>query len=257
MSWRVARSLNVLRDEVDRLAPGRSTASDGTIGDAAHQTGASDHNPNPAGVVCGMDLTHDPENGADMGRISEHIRTHRHPALKYVIFNRRIASASTGWAWRAYGGSNPHTKHMHVSVGVGPDGRSTGPYDDTSSWGLASEGDEMFCKKGDNGPVVKALQVRLKNLGFSIGSAGVDGDYGASTQAALRAACQAVNPTTGADGSVYDHNTMFYVDVLMARKYGGGGQPGPAGPQGPKGDPGAAGVTMPQVLGELTRRIAS
>src|SRR5690606_14777101 len=125
-----------------------------------------------------------------------------------------------------------HTRHMHVSVGVGPDGRSTGPYDDTSPWGLTG-GSEMFCRRGDKGPAVKALQVRLKNLGYDLGAAGVDGDYGAATQAALRAACREVYPNTSADGSVYDHNTMFYVDVLMARKYGGGGQPGPRGPEGP------------------------
>lgn len=35
--------------------------------------------------------------------------------IKYIIFDRRIWSASTGWAQRQYNGSNPHDKHLHVS----------------------------------------------------------------------------------------------------------------------------------------------
>ncbi|GAA2775033.1 hypothetical protein [Saccharopolyspora taberi] len=136
MDWRPAESLNTLIAELDALAPRRSRASDGLKGDAAHQSRRSDHNPNTAGVVCAADLTHDPANGADMDRISDHLIAHRHPALKYVIFNRLIAGAHTGWNWQRYEG-NPHSQHMHVSVGAGEDGQSTGPYDDRAPWGLA------------------------------------------------------------------------------------------------------------------------
>jgi hypothetical protein len=135
--WRAARSLDVLKDEIDAIAPGRSTRSDGTIGDAAHQASASDHNPNDQGVVCARDFTHDPGSGADMQRISRRIVAVLPPALKYVIWNRQIWSrARAADGWRRYTGSSPHTEHMHVSVGRGPDGHSTGPYDDTSTWGL-------------------------------------------------------------------------------------------------------------------------
>lgn len=137
MAWRVARSLEVLRAEINAIAPNRSTASDGSIGDTAHQASWSDHNPNSAGVVCARDFTHDPGDGADMNKIAAAIVAANPPALKYVIWNRRIWQGS----WQPYYGSNPHTAHMHVSVGDGPDGRSTGPYDDTSPWGLI-EGDE-------------------------------------------------------------------------------------------------------------------
>lgn len=140
-SWRVAASLEVLRAELNALAPTRSTRSDGAIGDKAHRATASDHNPNDANVVCARDFTHDPGSGADMHRISRRIVAVRPPALKYVIWNRQIwsrARASEGW--RRYTGSNPHTKHMHVSVGRGPDGDSTGPYDDVSPWGLLATG---------------------------------------------------------------------------------------------------------------------
>ena len=44
MAWRVARSLDVLLGQLNALAPERSKASDGSIGDAAHASRSSDHN---------------------------------------------------------------------------------------------------------------------------------------------------------------------------------------------------------------------
>lgn len=136
---RPAKSLDVLLDEINTIAPDRSKASDGWIGDTAHQAEASDHNPNTAGVVAARDYTHDPKRGADMRAISEYIRTHRPRVLKYLIFDRRIAGAWTGWKWTPYTGSNSHDKHMHVSVGQGADGSSRAPYDDTTPWGVREE----------------------------------------------------------------------------------------------------------------------
>lgn len=138
LSWRVARSLSVLRRQVDGLAPGRSKASDGTIGDAAHASRDSDHNPwvvdAGVGVVTAMDITHDPAHGCDAGALAQRIVAGRDPRVKYVISNRRIAnSASIGgaapWTWRPYGGSNPHEKHVHVSVKA-----QRAAYDDESPW---------------------------------------------------------------------------------------------------------------------------
>lgn len=114
----------------------------------------------------------------------------------------------------------------------------------------------LFCEYGDSGEAVKALQVRLDNLGYYSGT--VDGIYGAGTKSALRAACLKVNPTTTADGSSYNAWTIFYIDVLMNRKYGVGqvgpqGPAGPAGPPGPIGPQGAPGPQGPQGLpGTLT-----
>lgn len=136
MSWRLAKSLEVLRAEFDTRAPDRNKASDGTIGDENHQGRPSDHNPNADGVVCAMDITHDPAHGLDMDPISDQLVAEpRHPALKYVIFNALIAGTHTNWQWQQNSG---HTQHMHVSVGVGEDGQSTGPYDDTSAWGISN-----------------------------------------------------------------------------------------------------------------------
>jgi hypothetical protein len=134
-AWRLARSLETLRNQVNAAYPRRSKASDGTIGDASHAASASDHNPNRNGVVCALDLTHDPTNGFDAHALAEHLRTHRHPNLRYIISNARIAGWWTNWQWQP---SSGHTNHVHISVGtlgVG-DGQTYDRYDDTTNWNL-------------------------------------------------------------------------------------------------------------------------
>lgn len=117
MSWRLARSLETLRDQINKLAPGRSKASDGTIGDAAHSSRTSDHNPDSRGVVCALDLTHDPEDGMDAQVLADVLVASRDPRIKYIIWNKQIVSPTTSpWKWRKYTGANPHTKHVHISV---------------------------------------------------------------------------------------------------------------------------------------------
>lgn len=102
-------------EEATRLHPKRSRLSDGILGDQSHQARKSDHNLGNA-----WDLTHDPGDGVDCNTLAERIVTRAKTGLevraKYVIWNRRIASAEHGWRWRPYTGSNPHTKHMHVSI---------------------------------------------------------------------------------------------------------------------------------------------
>ena len=136
--WRVAKSLDVLLKQVNTRSPGRSKASDGSIGDAAHASRNSDHNPwiieAGVGVVSARDITHDPANGCDAGLLAEAIRASRDPRVKYVIWNRRIANSSAigsqpAWEWRPYGGSNPHNHHVHISVKS-----DKANYDSTESW---------------------------------------------------------------------------------------------------------------------------
>jgi hypothetical protein len=72
--WRGAKALFRLRDQINATFPGRNKASDGLIGDAAHATRASDHNPwvidNGVGVVTAIDITHDPMQGCDAGALA-------------------------------------------------------------------------------------------------------------------------------------------------------------------------------------------
>lgn len=134
---RKAQSLEVLAKQLDTLFPNRMKP-DGWIGDAAHAARKSDHNPNAAGVVQALDVSHDPANGLDGGSLADKLLASRDPRIKYVISNGRIgASYATGGAmpytWRPYTGANSHHAHFHVSV---KDEASF--YDDPSAWVLGS-----------------------------------------------------------------------------------------------------------------------
>lgn len=138
-AWRPAKSLTTLLNQVNKEYPKRSKASDGLIGDQSHASGPSDHNPNSKGVVCALDITHDPKNGVDTYKMADSIRKKPTIDLKYIISNRKIAERENGFKWRPYGGSNPHDHHMHVSVGRGPDGQSVQPYDNKVKWNIEEE----------------------------------------------------------------------------------------------------------------------
>ena len=126
MSWRLARGLEKLRQQVNAKYPNRSKRSDGTIGDRAHASRASDHNPRH-GIVHALDLTHDPRN-LDVHALADRLRASRDSRISYIISNRRIASAKNGWAWRRYTGSNPHSGHMHISIRGNPSADNTGSW---------------------------------------------------------------------------------------------------------------------------------
>jgi hypothetical protein len=134
---RQAHSLDVLLAEVNKLAPHRSKASDGGLGDQAHASRVSDHNPNAAGVWRARDVTHDPKHGCDADVLAASVaaKLGKHPALgpgAYVIRNRRIISTNRlHEGWRPYTGSNPHVKHVHVSVATAAAG-----YDSTKPWSI-------------------------------------------------------------------------------------------------------------------------
>ena len=133
MAWRLAHALSTLRKQIDSAHPKRSKRSDGTVGDLAHSKRKSDHNPNRAGVVQAIDLTHDPQGGFDSYRFAELLRTQRDSRIKYVISNGKIFNSTQHpWQWRKYNGSNPHSAHVHVSVRDNP-----GAYDDTRNWTIS------------------------------------------------------------------------------------------------------------------------
>ena len=118
MSWTLHPALEKLREQINAKWPERSRVSDGTKGDARHAASKSDHNPNAEGVVCALDITHDPKHGVDCTFLAEALRESRDPRIKYVIWNKRIFSSTIQpWMWRPYNGSNPHTRHVHISVG--------------------------------------------------------------------------------------------------------------------------------------------
>lgn len=128
MSWRLAKSLEQLRIQLNALHPTRSKISDGSIGDAAHSARTSDHNPDAHGVVAAIDITHDPANGVDGHVLATQLTVD--PRAKYVIFAGNIWKARTK-QWEPYHGANRHDHHVHVSV-------KPENYDNVEPWALVA-----------------------------------------------------------------------------------------------------------------------
>jgi hypothetical protein len=134
-NWRVARALDTLLGQLNAMAPRRNKASDGSIGDADHQNRNSDHNPwYGPGIVTARDFTHDPGGGLDCHWLADRLIGTGDGRIKYVIWNRRIWQ---GGRWTSYGGPNPHTSHLHLSVQPNPS------CDDTRPWDLGIEEEDM------------------------------------------------------------------------------------------------------------------
>lgn len=194
MAWRLASALVDLRNEVNTRWPDRDKTSDGTIGDAAHASRSSDHNPwvkdaTGVGVVRAIDIDVD---GIDSGWLAEYLRQRGRdgdPRLTnggYVILNRRITNDDFS-GWHAYTGSNPHTSHVHVSF-------SRTRYDDRGSWGIAGGSDPApeppsgrpVLEEGSTGDAVAELQEFLNRVYPAYSDLAVDGEFGPKTAAVVR-----------------------------------------------------------------------
>lgn len=173
MSWRVAKAIQQLFEELNAAAPKRSKASDGTIGDAAHASRTSDHNPwvkdrNGVGVVTAGDFTDDDGDGADMSKLVDYFTKVSHDdRIKYLIHRGRIyssypAGGYPAWAARPYSGPNAHMQHLHVSVNS-----EAKHYDDDSSWGVRKALNPPYVlrrvlNQGDRGADVARLRRKLE-----------------------------------------------------------------------------------------------
>lgn len=133
----LSRGAARLRTQMNQTFPKRDTRSDGWLGDKAHSSRVSDHNPDRNGIVHAVDLDADfGDPRKDMAQLlAEQLAVHAKGGsksgkrVKYVIYNRQIWSAKSGWKARKYTGSNPHTTHVHVSVTTASDS-------DGSAWSL-------------------------------------------------------------------------------------------------------------------------
>ena len=114
-----------LRDQIDRRWPRRDKSSDGWIGDKAHASRASDHNPNKAGVVHAIDIDENLgtyANGRTARLLANQLLDYAASGLpgssrlKYVVYENRIASGTyrkTFFRWRH--GKYGHEAHIHIS----------------------------------------------------------------------------------------------------------------------------------------------
>jgi hypothetical protein len=208
MTWRVARSLDVLLNQLNAAYPRRSRLSDGSIGDTNHLAEGwdqSDHNPwypKPnGGIVTARDYTHDPANGVDIDRFSDELAASRDPRIKYIIANRYILDSRpqfNPWKWMPYGGSNPHDHHLHLSV------MDNVLCDDTRPWQIpmlgsthppapgpgpipASDWTSLpSIEYGNTGEPVKRAQTWFNKMFPAYSKLVVDGAYGDATTAVVK-----------------------------------------------------------------------
>lgn len=140
MAWQRARNMDRLRTDALAVWPGMTIFD---IGDTAHASGRSGHNPDdtvlPEGgtaelsdpdvkqEVRALDFMLGPEfTAADARELVAALRDPRsRRRLYYVIYDRRIYRRDGSDS--AYTGSNPHTDHVHAS-GWWEDDENTTPW---------------------------------------------------------------------------------------------------------------------------------
>lgn len=166
MTWpvdpRPAKALLALVGEVNTRFPNRSKASDGMLGDAAHATRDSDHNPwvqdGSVGVVTAVDITDGSAPGvpeiADL--IVSTLVSRRDQRVKYIIHEGTIwrsydKPGIPAWTPAPYTGSNGHFQHVHVSVLP-----EKVHYDSTAPWGIT-----MPATPVNRVPMVNRARVRV------------------------------------------------------------------------------------------------
>lgn len=143
MAWRLAESLKKLREQVNAAYPNRDKSSDGAIGDAAHASRSSDHNPwvkdsKGQGVVTAIDIDEDLSPSNTVMPMIQSIIASRDPRVKYIIYEGKMCSSYPAqgfkaWTWRPYSGKNPHRHHAHISVNPSPY-----HYDNRAEWNIGS-----------------------------------------------------------------------------------------------------------------------
>lgn len=183
MSWYLAHSIRRAFDEANARYPNRNKASDGTIGDQAHSSRTSDHNPCSChGVVHAGDFTDDPRAGFDAHGWVRNLSRHGDARIKYWISNGKIWNpTSSAWGTyqrlraeghsrleaarmalpgeRTYSGSNGHYQHAHISIKHSDQARNDGStwfYSDLTQFDPATppqEDDDVAYRYEINGQI--------------------------------------------------------------------------------------------------------
>jgi hypothetical protein len=186
MAWFKAAWIDPFFSALDTIAPNRDRRTDGTIGDLAHSTGTSGHNPDDtAGVKAERtDADTRPEvRAADAGIVLRTAITMQQVVdailayppdrnrLIYIIFDGYVYSAGSGWARRKYTGADPHRTHVHLSghPDADNDGRpwqsilSLTKEDDMSEWTFVqqSDADQWKLSQGTAGYAGQARDTAL------------------------------------------------------------------------------------------------
>jgi hypothetical protein len=128
VAWKPVAAIPVLFHQINDKWPTRDKATDGVIGDAAHQSRISDHNPDSHGWVHAMDIDKDLDahdaNAAEKlaNELLTYARTKQPGSerLKNIVYRDRVASGTYPneyWTWRP--GTYGHFDHIHISFTTG------------------------------------------------------------------------------------------------------------------------------------------
>jgi len=127
MGWVKVKWIPKLFAAFDALWPNRNRSQDGTIGDTAHQSSVSGHNPDDtagskperedADNIAEVRAADVDARGVNMQAVVDAIVSDPNERKRfiYIIFNGYIWSASNGWRKAKYNGSDQHTTHAHFS----------------------------------------------------------------------------------------------------------------------------------------------
>lgn len=208
-----------LRNQINNRWKNRDKASDGWIGDSAHQARISDHNPDSKGLVHAIDIDEDLRGSkndnvwlADQIIANARMKRAGSDRLKYVVYENQIASGtyqSTFWTWR--GDNFGHDIHMHISFTTKGenDGMDFTIPILTTGRGGAWDGVTPFYDvladaiKADQATTATwRLACRLKELGFYEGSVAPEG-----LQKYPKIAVRAMQDYMGWDRRDYDQKT--------------------------------------------------
>lgn len=209
MAWHLNNAQQKLHDQLKVKHPGIII---GTIGDAAHQGGPSQHNPDDDDTVdaidpmVGKNYTFT-EAQADVDAL---VRS-RDRRIRSLIWNGHIISSIVDpWKWRVYTGSNdPHTGHWHMDTVQALE-------DDGSDWDLGEERIQTVgIKFGDNDEDVAFWQLVHNRARVIHGSPAPevdpDGDFGPATADAFAKFYKRMTGRTDYNGRV--------LSGWMAEKY--------------------------------------
>jgi hypothetical protein len=129
----------------------------GWIGDPAHQSRNSAHNPNKYGRVNAIDPMISPHfTWNDAVQLTSTLAFHADKRINNIIFNKHIWDDANGY-WTQYNGDDPHTNHIHIEV-------HDIAYLNTNQWNLNPEGDYM--------PTAKEIVDELLNRKIDINVSG-------------------------------------------------------------------------------------
>lgn len=256
MSWGgLNPALTAWRNAYNRRLPGRGTASDGGYADPNHGS-KSQHQPDSDGTVDANDMDVNVLGSSNSTGTDDELRIIEAMKLDFErdphdrghlwIHNREIAQHDEGWDEDYYGGTSPHTEHVHWESRQDheDDGREWPmPETDRVLAEMGRGGDMGLPRKGD-GPSeeVKEWQYRLNDLGYPFGDGAeygpFDGEYGPKMENAVNQFRKDV--ANAAPASMITGWTASTMHKEVAKRYAG--KAGPAGKDGKDGVDGKDGT---------------